>query len=189
MTAAPARGKADAALAAAVDVARASLLEDVDPADVGEHLGVVAEGERVLTHQFACTRRGYLGWRWSVTVTRAPRQKTVTVDEVVLLPGDDAIVAPEWVPYRERLQPGDLSPGDLLPVSDEDPRLVPTYSFGDDPLDIDDKEQIRQVAQDLGLGRVRTLSVEGRELAAQRWYDGDGGPDSPIAHPRTSWRQ
>ena len=81
------------------------------------------------------------------------------------------------MPYRERIQPGDLSPGDLLPVSDEDPRLVPTYSFGDDPLDTDEKAQIRQVAQDLGLGRVRTLSIEGRELAAQRWYDGDGGPD------------
>jgi hypothetical protein len=178
---APARGKADSAAAAAVDVARESLLEDVAPADVGDHLGVVAEGERVVTHQFACTRRGYLGWRWSVTVARATRQKQVTVDEIVLLPGDDAIVAPAWVPYRERLQPGDLSPGDLLPVSDDDPRLVPTYSFGDDPLDTDDKEQIREVAKDLGLGRVRTLSVEGREAAAQRWYDGDAGPDSPLA--------
>ena len=157
------RGRADAALVSAADVARAALLEDVDAADVGDHLGAVNEGERVVTHLFACTRRGYVGWRWSVTVTRATRQKAVTVDEVVLIPGDEAIVAPAWVPYRERLQPGDLSPGDLLPVSDEDPRLVPTYSFGDDPLDTDDKAQIRQVAQDLGLGRVRTLSVEGRD--------------------------
>jgi Protein of unknown function (DUF3027) len=175
------RSRPDAALAAAVDVARAALLEDVDAADVGDHLGAVGEGERLVTHQFVCTRGGYVGWRWSVTLTRAPRQKTVTVDEVVLLPGEDAIVAPSWVPYRERIQPGDLSPGDLLPVGDEDPRLVPTYSYGDDPLDADDKAQIRQVAQDLGLGRVRTLSVEGRDLAAQRWYDGDGGPDSPLA--------
>ena len=175
------RSRADATLVAAVDVARAALVEDVDPADVGDHLGAVAEGERVVTHQFTCARRGYVGWRWSVTVTRASRQKTVTVDEVVLIPGDEAIVAPSWVPYRERIQPGDLSPGDLLPVSDDDPRLVPTYSYGDDPLDADDKAQIRQVAQDLGLGRVRTLSVEGRDLAAQRWYDGDGGPDSPLA--------
>jgi hypothetical protein len=173
--------KVDATLAAAVDTARASLIEDVDAADVGEHLGVVAEGERVATHLFACTRAGYVGWRWSVTVTRASRSKQVTVDEVVLVPGEEAIVAPAWVPYRERIQPGDLSPGDLLPVEDEDPRLVPTYSFGDDPLDADDKAQVRQVAQDLGLGRVRTLSVEGRDLAAQRWYDGDGGPDAPIA--------
>ena len=181
VSAAPSRGKADATLVAAVEVARAALLEDVDAADVGDHLGALGEGERVVTHLFACTRRGYVGWRWSVTVTRASRQKQVTVDEVVLVPGEEAIVAPAWVPYRERIQPGDLSPGDLLPVSDDDPRLVPTYAFGDDPLDADEKAQIRQVAQDLGLGRVRTLSVEGRDLAAQRWYDGDGGPDSPLA--------
>src|SRR3954452_10855588 len=180
-TASASRGKIDSALAAAVDEARAALVQDVGAADVGEHLGAVAEGERVVTHLFACTRKGYIGWRWSVTVTRASRQKAVTVDEVVLVPGDEAIVAPAWVPYRERIQPGDLSPGDLLPVSDDDPRLVPTYSFGDDPLDTDDKAQIRQVAQELGLGRVRTLSVEGRELAAQRWYDGDSGPESPLA--------
>ncbi len=175
------RSKADSVAVKAVDEARAALLEEAGPADVGDHLGHVVEGERLVTHLFACTRRGYVGWHWSVTVARASRQKHVTIDEIVLVPGDDAIVAPEWVPYKERVKPGDLSPGDLLPVEDDDPRLVPTYSFGDDPLDADDKAQVRQVAQDLGLGRVRTLSPEGRDLAAERWYDGDGGPDSPLA--------
>lgn len=176
-----ARSKPDSATVAAVDVARAALLEEVGAADVGDHLGHVVEGERVVTHLFACMRAGYAGWQWSVTVARASRAKEITVDEVVLVPGEGAIVAPAWVPYRERIKPGDLSPGDLLPVDDDDPRLVPTYSFGDDPLDPDEKAQIREVAKDLGLGRVRTLSMEGRDLAAQRWYDGDGGPDAPIA--------
>ena len=178
---AKADSKADSVGAAAIDAAREALLHDVDATDVGEHLGAVAEGERVVTHQFACSRKGYVGWHWSVTVARATRQRTVTIDEIVLVPGDAAIVAPEWVPYRERLQPGDMSPGDLLPVDDDDPRLVPTYSFGDDPLDDDAKTQIREISKDLGLGRVRTLSPEGRDLAAQRWADGDGGPESPIA--------
>ncbi len=171
----------DAVAVAAADEARAALLDNVDAADVGDYLGHQLEGQRVVTHLFGCTRRGYVGWQWAVTVARASRQKRVTVDEVVLLPGPDAIVAPAWVPYRERIKPGDLSPGDLLPVADDDPRLVPTYSFGDDPLDVDDKAQVRQVATDLGLGRVRTLSPEGRDVAAQRWYDGDAGPDSLLA--------
>ena len=176
------RLKADSALLAAVELARAALVDDVGAADVGEHLGHQAEGERVVTHFFACTRTGYTGWRWAVILARAPRQKHVTVDETVLLPGTDAIVAPEWVPYRERIQPGDLSPGDLLPVEEDDARLVPTYLFGDDDdLTDDDKAQIRSVAKELGLGRVRTLSLEGRDLAAERWYDGDGGPGSPLA--------
>jgi hypothetical protein len=179
------RTKPDATLAGAVDSARAALLELIESADVGDHLGHTAEGERVVTHHFACLRPGYRGWQWSVTVARAPRQKDVTIDELVLIPGDDAIVAPEWLPYKDRIKPGDLSPGDLLPVEEDDPRLVPTYSFGDDPIDspltAEDKAQVRQVATELYLGRVRTLSLEGRELAAQRWYDGDAGPASPIA--------
>jgi hypothetical protein len=176
-----ARPKPDTATVAAVDAARAALIEEVGAADVGEHLGHLVEGERLVTHLFACERPGYIGWRWSVTIARAPRQKHVTVDEIVLIPGDQAIVAPEWVPYRERIKPGDLSPGDLLPVDDDDPRLVPTYLVGDDPLDPDDLAQVRAVAKELGLGRVRTLSREGRDLAAQRWYDGEGGPEAPIA--------
>jgi Protein of unknown function (DUF3027) len=180
------RAKPDAAGIAAVDLARTALLETVDAADIGDHLGHQVEGERVVSHLFACLRAGYRGWRWSVTVARASRHKTVTVDEVVLIPGEDAIIAPGWVPYRERVQPGDLSPGDLLPVAEDDPRLVPTYTFGDAPDSLDDispeeQTQVSNVALDLGLGRVRTLSPEGRQFAAQRWYDGPGGPDSPLA--------
>lgn len=170
----------------AVDAARAALLEEVGPGnrgDVGAHLGHAVESEdaTVVSHLFECRRSGYVGWHWSVTVVRLPGDSAVTVDEVVLVPGEAAIVAPPWVPYRERIKPGDLSPGDLLPVADEDPRLVPTYAFGDDPLDADAKAQVRQVAKDLGVGRVRTLGPVGLDLAAQRWYAGPGGPEAPIA--------
>ncbi|MDN5892451.1 MAG: DUF3027 domain-containing protein [Nocardioides sp.] len=183
------RIKPDAVLVDASEVARNALVSDVDKSDVGEHLGHDVEGERVVSHYFACARPGYRGWRWSVTVTRASRQKAVTVDEIVLIPGDGAITAPAWVPYKERIQPGDLSPGDLLPVEDDDARLVPTYSFGDDPsvdplgdsLDDEGRAQVRRVAEELFLGRVRTLSPEGRAQAAQRWYDGDGGPETTLA--------
>ena len=176
-----ATSKPDATLTKAVDIARAALVDHAPETEVGEHLGSQAEGERVVTHLFACLLPGYRGWRWSVTLTRASRQRAATVDEVVLIPGEEAIVAPQWVPYKERLQPGDLSPGDLLPVEEGDPRVVPTYSFGDDPLDPDERDQVRDVARELYAGRVRTLSVEGRDQAAERWYDGDAGPESALA--------
>jgi hypothetical protein len=175
------RARSDAVAVGAVEAARDALIADVGPDGVGEHLGHVVEGDRLVTHLFAATMPGYRGWRWSVTVARAARARQVTVDEVVLLPGDDAIVAPAWVPYRERIQPGDLSPGDVLPVPEDDPRLVPTYSFGDDDLDDDARDQIRSVSKDLGLGRVRTLSPEGRAVAAERWYHGDAGPSAALA--------
>jgi hypothetical protein len=164
--------------AEAVDAAREALLALVDASQVGEHLGAQAEATKVVTHFFACTQPGYRGWRWSVTVARAPRQKTVTVDEVVLLPGDEAILAPEWVPYKERIQPGDLSPGDLLPTEEDDPRVVPALTGADD---YPDPKALKEVAEELGLGRPRVLSPEGRDLAAERWYDGNHGPDTDLA--------
>jgi hypothetical protein len=173
--------KPDAVGVRAVDAAREALLEVVDAADVGDVLGYVAEDERVVTHLFECTRPGYRGWRWAVTVARAPRQKTVTVDEIVLLPGEDAITAPEWLPYKDRIQAGDLSPGDILPSDEDDPRLVPAYFTGDPGDEIIDKDAVREVIYEIGLGRPRVLSLEGRDIAAERWYESDQGPESPLA--------
>jgi hypothetical protein len=170
--------KLDTVGAAAAEAARAALHELVPAEHVGTYLGHQAEADKVVTHFFVCEQPGYRGWRWSVTVARAPRQRAVTVDEVVLLPGDDAVLAPEWVPWRERIRPGDLGPGDLLPTEEDDPRLVPAFTGADEAPDPD---AVKEVADELGLGRPRVLSVEGRELAAQRWYDGTHGPDAPIA--------
>jgi hypothetical protein len=170
--------KLDAVGAEAVEAARTALLELVPEHDVGEHLGHQAEAGKVVTHCFDCTQRGYRGWRWSVTVARAPRQKVVTIDEVVLLPGPDAILAPEWVPWRERIRPGDLSPGDLLPTEEDDPRLAPAYTAADEEVD---EAELKRVSDELGLGRPRVLSLDGRELAAERWYDGSHGPDTELA--------
>lgn len=178
MTKASKPAKLDKVGAAAADAARQALLVSVPESDVGEHLGVTVETTKVVTHLFACTQAGYRGWRWSVTVARAPKQKTVTVDEVVLLPGDEAVLAPEWVPWKDRIRPGDLSPGDLLPPGEDDDRLVPAFTGAEE---LPDPAEARRVSEELGLGRRRVLSVEGRELAAQRWYDSDRGPDSALA--------
>lgn len=112
----PVRAKPDAICVAAVEPAREAAIIEAGAAVVGEHLGHRVEGERLVTHYFASTHPGYRGWRWAVTLTRASRAKTVTVNEVVMLPGDEAIVAPEWVPWSDRVQPGDLRPGDLFPT-------------------------------------------------------------------------
>ena len=173
--------KADSVLAAAVDDARAALAVEVGSDEYGDHLGAQGEDDRVVTHFFAATRPGYVGWRWAVTIARAPRQKAVTVNEVVLLPGDDALLAPDWVPWKDRVAKGDLGPGDLVPVEEGDPRLVPGYLVGDETLDAQSARELREVTREIGLGRERVLSVEGREEAADRWFDGDNGPDAPIA--------
>ena len=118
----------------------------------------------VVTHYFSCLDPAYRGWCWAVTVMRAARAKLVTVGENVLLPGDGALLAPAWLPWNERLRPDDLGPGDLLPTDDDDIRLAPGYTqVGDD--DGVDGQQLWE----LGLGRHRVLSLEGRDEAAERW--------------------
>lgn len=150
---------------------------------VGEHLEVIAEGDRVVTHTFACPHPGYRGWRWSVTLARASRAKTPTVSEVVLLPGEGALLAPEWVPWADRIQAGDVTAGLLMPVSETDERLEPGYTGGEDASNPDPAEEslTRAVVAELGLGRERVLSAEGRDQAAERWLAGDGGPDNQMS--------
>jgi len=167
---------ADPVALEAVAVARTALVKQVGADVVGEHLAAIPEDDGVVTHSFACCDPGYPGWVWAVTVAHVAGEAEVTIDEVVLLPGESAIIAPAWVPWRDRIQPGDLSPGDLLPTDEDDPRLVPAYLTGDRP---DDWEL--DVVDEIGLGRSRVLSIEGRDLAAQRWYEGDPGPEAAIA--------
>ncbi|WP_435858759.1 DUF3027 domain-containing protein [Streptomyces pathocidini] len=123
----------DRLCAEAVDLALAAAVEAAGEDSVGEHLGAVADGDRVVTHYFACRELAYRGWRWAVTVARASRAKAVTLDETVLLPGPEALLAPEWVPWSERLRPGDMGPGDLLPTEADDLRLEPGFSGEEEP--------------------------------------------------------
>jgi len=165
----------DATLRSAVDLAREAAEGIAERGTVGEHLDFVMDEERLATHYFACTAPAYPGWRWAITVARAPRARKVTVCETNLVPGEGALLSPQWLPYAERLAPGDLGAGDVLPYIEQDPRLEQGFEATGD-------EDVDQMAQwELGLGRKRVLSAEGREEAAQRWYDGENGPSTPVA--------
>jgi len=181
----------DQVAAEAVDLARAAVVAVARPERVGEHLGVQAESERVVTHLFDCLDPAYAGWQWAVTVARAPRSKVVTVDEAVLLPGPGALLAPPWVPWQDRLRPGDLGVGDLLPAPPDDERLIPLVTLeGDDAVidwyddgeDAGDEQGPAEPAELPAPGRSRVLSAIGRENASARWYSSEHGPRTPLAH-------
>jgi hypothetical protein len=132
----------DQACADAVDLARQAVEQDAGGDQVGEHVGIEIEGDRVLTHLFRCLSPAYVGWRWAVTVSRASRSKLVTVSESYLLPGPDSLLAPDWVPWTDRVRPGDLKAGDLMPASSDDERLVPLVALVGEPglLDWDERD-------------------------------------------------
>ena len=186
--------EADQVCADAVDVARMALVQQagVSPDTIGEHLGAEPVADRVVAHLFQCADPGYTGWRWAVTVARAPRSKLVTVDESVLLPGPDALLAPPWVPWHDRLLPGDVGIGDLLPASPDDERLVPFAVLdGDDAVadwflpHSDTENDLAGPAEPSELpspGRSRVLSSFGRDDTAERWYESDHGPRTPLSH-------
>ena len=162
-----------------VELARAVLLEETTPENVGDFLTEQAEEDGVTTYLFESRSKGYVGWRWAVTAVVLEPGGPVTFDEVVLLPGPDSLLAPAWLPWSERLRPGDLGASDVLPTEPDDPRLVPGYTGADDLVGEAADEPLQPLGWQLGLGRPRVLSERGRTAAADRWYEGDFGPDAP----------
>ncbi|KUI28482.1 hypothetical protein AU195_07550 [Mycobacterium sp. IS-1496] len=164
----------EAVLMGAVEQARAALVEFSGPDTIGEYLGASFEDPTSATHRFLADMPGYRGWQWAVVVAAYPGAEQATISELVLVPGPTALLAPRWVPWQDRVRPGDLRPGDLLAPPREDPRLVPGHvATGDDQVD--------ETAAEVGLGRKQVLSRWGRVDAAQRWHDGEFGPGSAMA--------
>ncbi|HET9897485.1 MAG TPA: DUF3027 domain-containing protein [Streptosporangiaceae bacterium] len=183
----------DQACADAVELARQAAEQDAGASQVGEYAGFEVEADRILTHLFDCLDPAYVGWRWAVTVSRASRSKVVTVSECLLLPGPDSLLAPDWVPWTDRVRPGDLKAGDLMPASSDDERLVPYVALAGDVGLFDDSSGADETAElddelDPVLRRLeeaarprRILSAIGRDDAAARWHASSQGPHSPLA--------
>ena len=121
-------GKPDAFLAAAVDVARTALEGITSASDIGQHLAAKSEGDRLVTHLFESRLPGYSGWQWYAVITRNSRSKLATVNELGLLPSEDSILAPEWVPWAERVRPEDAREEDH-----ERERAVPDAQAAGEP--------------------------------------------------------
>ena len=171
----------DELLLTSVDQVRAAALEVGGSEFVGAHVSAEMEAEGLALHLLECTNPAYVGWVWAVTAARAPGDDSPTICDVVLLPGDGALLAPEWVPWSERVRPGDLGVGDVLPTRADDPRLVAGFTGEGDLETAVGDEPLAVARWELGFGRERVLSAYGRDVAADRWDAGDFGPHAEMA--------
>lgn len=138
----------DAVLSASVDVARDALLKITDAGSIGEPAGHLVHDEHVLSLLFQCLLPGYPGWHWTVTLARADETSAPTVLETELMPGENALLAPEWVPWSDRLaeyqaaqqakDAGDTEDTDEDPDDDDDT----DDEDDDDELDEEDADQL-----------------------------------------------
>lgn len=152
----------DSVLAKQVDFARSALVDIAKPEEIGQHIKAEFAGERVVSHFFECLKPGYKGWVWAVTLARVPHARLGTISETDLIPSDGALLAPPWIPWADRLQPGDLGRKDTISYVPDDPNLNQGYESSDEDTD-------ELALWELGLGRKRVLNRVGRDAAVKRW--------------------
>lgn len=85
-----------------LDVARAAAVENAGEKAVSKFVELIDEGDGAFSFVFEARLEGYQGWLWSVTLFDSG-DEAPTISEVVLLPGEQALLAPAWVPWSERL--------------------------------------------------------------------------------------
>lgn len=139
------------------DIARAVAMDVADePEQVGDVVNAIELGDNVTDFRLAADVRGYEGWQWSVTLYHDAEVGTWTVNESSLVPTDDALVPPAWVPWKDRLEPTDLAPTDSIGTDPDDPRLeggfrktepVAGATAGEDGMSAETAEQAEKSAE------------------------------------------
>ena len=121
-----------------VALARAIAIDTAETAEaVGDLVARAEAGDHVTDFRFACLAKGYEGWQWSVTLYHDDELDRWTVNESSLLPTDEALRPPEWIPWKDRLEPTDLSVTDSIGTDPDDPRMEPGFrrTVAADPAD------------------------------------------------------
>jgi hypothetical protein len=162
-------------------LAREALAEITAAGTYGDFISETDEGEGVYTLLFAATMGGYPGWHWTVSVAELP-DSAPTVLEAELLPGDGSLLAPEWVPWSDRLVAGE----DLEVLVDlED---VDDLDDLDDPDDIDD-DHGDDPDDGIDFESSDLLAVGEDEQDQPEAEADDDGPEPPAVAPVKKRRQ
>lgn len=105
---------------------------------VGQFVELIDEGDEVYTYLFETKQKGYVGWRWSVTVFDGLEEPTVS--EVLLMPGETSLVAPKWIPWSERLADWKALQAELERQAAEEAALAAEEADDDEDAEDDEDE-------------------------------------------------
>ncbi|KFI58916.1 hypothetical protein BGLCM_1213 [Bifidobacterium gallicum DSM 20093 = LMG 11596] len=151
-----------------------------DPSYVGDFV-TSRDEDGVTDFRFVSLMPGYEGWQWSVTMFHDEELDTWTVDESTMVPTQQALLPPKWVPWKDRLEPSDLSVTDAIGTEPDDERLEPGVTKSEEQADEhegDSTQDVEEAVEAFDLSRRRVLSELGRAQTAKRWYEGPHGPKS-----------
>jgi hypothetical protein len=123
------------------DIARAALAEITTPDTVGELTSEVKEDDGAITVTFAAAMLGYPGWHWTVSLAQLDGEEP-SVLETELMPGDGSLLAPDWVPWSERLADWEAAQAAIAETADD------ADAEGDDSDDDADSESEDDDADD-----------------------------------------
>lgn len=173
-----------------VEFAKSAAVDATDAASVGDYLETLDEGDSTFTFLFSAKLKGYQGWRWSVTLF-APSKQDPTISEVLLLPGEDSLLAPAWVPWAERLADWKALQAELeAQAAAEAAELAEAEGAdesGDDELD-DEEADASDDAEDPDFevldDEETTLEDEEESALADSEQSVDSEQDSDDAGPR-----
>jgi len=176
----------DPILLAAVELARAALLEITPAETIGAVIGHIDEGDRVISLLFDSLMTGYPGWRWTVSLARVDENAEPSVLETELTPGDDALLAPEWIPWSDRLiddETSDESHDDDEEENDDDDEE------NDDEFDDESVEDDAEDSLDALNGIDFDEALAAAELHPDETSEPEAGADHGAPQPPTRSRR
>jgi hypothetical protein len=155
-------------------LARTALLEITPDETIGAEAPPVDEVDGVVSVRFATLLPGYPGWFWTVSVAQVEGSEP-TVLEVELLPGDHALIAPDWVPWADRLAEMKAQEAGDTDSDDEDSEDDEDDSDEDDSDEDDSDEDEDDTDEDDGPRPVHGGDVDGVDI--DDLDDEDDDPD------------
>ncbi|BDS49403.1 DUF3027 domain-containing protein [Rhodoluna sp. KAS3] len=153
-----------------------ALLGTTSKQTIGFLVEVLDEGDSTESYLFESKLKGYVGWRWSVTVY-APEGQEPTVSEVLLMPGVDSLVAPDWVPWSERLADYKALQAELEAQAALDAEEAEESDDSDEADDVDEAEDADALALAEEQDEAAEVSAEDEEASVSN----DSGDEPSLA--------